>query len=290
MVAASGAISTSPGRRRRGRPPRPRRAAASAARMPRVPTTAGIPYARARIAACAVGDPASSTMPRMCSRGSVAVSDGERSSATTTAGAGSSDLLHREPGEQTRDPVRDVDHVRAAGGEDRVVERGELVGNRGTRRLDRRDPVLAGPGDPRGSGIDERGVPGHGRVGHEDRRLVLVTGGTHALREGHEVVSGLVRGGAQPRDLRIRLARRHPAADRELPAADVDPCAPGHAGRRRHAREPPRLGHRHRWNPPFGRPGTRMAAAPIVGHHRRRRADLRRGGRTARSTGGARRS
>ena len=61
-------------------------AARSARSNPVAPTTAGMPYARARIKACAVGEERSRAMPRIRSRGRVAVSDGGRSSATTMAG------------------------------------------------------------------------------------------------------------------------------------------------------------------------------------------------------------
>ncbi len=53
-----------------------------AASSPEVPTTAGIPRARARMAAWAVRDPASSAMPTRSAGSSSAVTDGGRSTAT----------------------------------------------------------------------------------------------------------------------------------------------------------------------------------------------------------------
>jgi len=91
-AVASGSMTTSPDRpsiainpARPFRPSTPR-----ASRSPATPTTAGIPYARARIAAWAVGDDPWSAIPSSRSRGRVAVTDGGRSSPTTIAGPSSS--------------------------------------------------------------------------------------------------------------------------------------------------------------------------------------------------------
>ena len=189
---------------------------------------------------------ASRTIPVMCSRGSVAVSEGDRSSATTTAGEGQQRLLDGQAGEQACDPVRDVDHVSGTRGQDLVVQGREHRGDLGARGHDRGHAVLELVADPRRGRVDQRRIPGHRSMGHKDRGLVVVAGGTHALGEGHEVVRRLVRRRAQPGLLSLDRVRGNPAAHRKLAPSHVQPRAPRHARRRGHTGQPPALRHRHR--------------------------------------------
>ena len=165
----------------------------------------------------------------------------------------------------------DVEHVRGARGEQRVIERGQLGRGRRARGQDRGDAVLALLADPRRRAVHERRVPGHRGMGHEDRGLVLVALGADPLGQGHQVIGGGVRGVAQPRVLRLDGIRRHATADRQLPAPDMDPRPARHAGRRRDTRQPDRRQPHaaSRWS---ARDVRRRAR--IVGQRRRRRKGL----------------
>ena len=173
-------------------------------------------------------------------------------------------LLDRQAGEQARDPVRDVDHVGGTRGQDLVVEGREHRGDLRTGGHDRGHAVLELVADPRRGRVDQRRVPGHRRVGHEDRGLVVVAGGAHALREGHEVVRRLVRRRAKPGLLGLDRVRGNPATHRELAPSHVHPCATRHARRRGDAGQPPTLRHCHPCNSSMHAARGAPAAATIV--------------------------
>ena len=96
-------------------------------------------------------------------------------------GRGARRLLGGQTGEQPRDPVRHVHDVGRACGQHLVVEGGQHRRNVRAGGLDRRNAVLAQVPDTGRRHVDQRRVPGHRRVGHEDRGLVLVAVGAHAL-------------------------------------------------------------------------------------------------------------
>ncbi len=146
--------------------------AVSSSAAPR-PTTAGMPIARARIAACEVALPCEVATPWTRSRSSAAVSPGVRSAATSTPGpssvAGAAPVPLRWP--STRRPTsstsaarsRRYGVVRPAVGIGRVAHRG-VPGLGGVRAL------LV---DGSAGGVDQRLVVEQQQVGVEDRRLGL---------------------------------------------------------------------------------------------------------------------
>ncbi len=153
-------------------------------------------------------------------------------------------LLLGEAGHHAGDPLRDVDHVRRPGGEQLVLERGKRRCHLDTRHLDCGQRVVAVVVDTRRGGIDQRWIPGQGRVGHEDARLVLVAGLGSPVGHRHEVVGGLVRGVAENQLLVGLSAGRDTTTGRQDLAAHEGPRSPRHAGCRRHAAQPPLARHR----------------------------------------------
>ena len=196
----------------------------------------------------------------MCSRGSVAVIEGDRSSATTIAGAGKRHLVRREAGEDARDPVRHVEHVRGARGEQRVIERGQLRGGRHTRGQDRGHAVLALLRIRDAAPSTSVGSQAIAAWAMKIAASSSCPVGTDALGQRHQVIRGGVRGVAQPSLLRvdgIRATRPPTGSSRRRTCTHGPRATPGAA-----ATPASRTAVNPMPPPPDGRPGRAGRRAP----------------------------
>ena len=220
-------------------PASPSRISGVPSAMPRsaspTPTTAGMPSARARIAACAVAPPRAVAIPHASPGSSPTASPGVSSSAQTMPGpcGADPDLRAGEPREHPPADVLDVDRALA---QVRIVERPE-----GRGRLPRRRPPCAPGAGPlvdlaqRGAG--EGDVVEEQRVGGEDLGLGRAAAPQHRGARRFELRRAPRRGprpAARAPPRASLAARRRPGAPSAcshragpiaMPAEAATPCS-----------------------------------------------------------------